>query len=151
MRIFKDTQKNLANLKIKIFFVVVFIWIVLSVFDVGFNFIKSFSEAKHWLPLSDVQKRHEIYGNIYDFVAFINNHTENYSSILVYSKSDLAYYLGRYYLYPRNINVISNKNEINQILTKKYFNYVALDNYQQNFNEYTVLVSVSPWTILKHL
>jgi hypothetical protein len=151
MRIHKDTNVNKVSLKVKILSVVIFLWIVISIFDVSYNFVKSFSEAKFWLPLSDSQRRHEVYGSIYDFIVLIGKYTDNQSTILIYSKDNKAYYLARYYLYPRNINVVSNKNVINQILTKTNFDYIALDNCQQNFDKFTPVASSSSRTIIKHL
>jgi hypothetical protein len=139
------------DLKAKILYMFISIWVILSVFDVGFNLVKSYSEGKHWLPLSDTQKRQEVYGNIYNPINFISKKTESKSSILIYSKDDKAYYLGRYYLYPRNITVVSDNTKIESTLRNTNFDYLALDGYVQDFDRFKPVASGSFWTIFKRL
>jgi len=142
-------KKSKVNFSKLLFLLLIFLWIIISFFDVGYNFVKLFSESMHWLPLSEFQKGHEVYGNVYDFIVFIGKHTDIKSSILIYSKDDKSYFLGRYYLYPREIRLVLNKNQINQILDKSNFKYVAIDSGQINFKGFIPIASNSSWTIYK--
>jgi hypothetical protein len=137
------------NFRTRLLYVLLIFWVIISIFDVGYNFIKLFSESMHWIPLSEFQKRHEVYGNIYDFTIFVGKHTDSKSSILIYSKDDKAFFLGRYFLYPRSIKVVSDKVKINQAIREVNFNYVVLDNYIENFDGFTPIASGSSWIIYK--
>jgi len=144
----KKSSKTI-NFRTKLLYLLLIFWIIISIFDVGYNFIKLFSEAKFWVPLSEFQKRHEVYGNIFDFTIFVEKHTDNKSSILIYSKDDKAFFLGRYFLYPRSIKVVSDKVKINQAIKEANYNYIALDNYVKNFDGFTPIASGSSWIIYK--
>jgi hypothetical protein len=106
----------------------IILWAILSFFYVFYNILKFTTEAKTWLPLSDYQKRQKIFGNIYDFLFFVQSNTEEKSSVLIFAKNDLASLLGRYYLYPRSIEVVSNLSSFQLVKSQKKFNYTAFFN-----------------------
>ena len=107
------------------FYILILLWVLISFFDVCYNSIKFISEAKYWLPLSDTQKRNEIFGDIYNFIIFVEQSTPERSNILILSNDDKAYYLGRYYLYPRNISVSVNSEDFLNIAKQGNFEYLA--------------------------
>lgn len=132
----------------KIFIWMLALWMIISVFDVFYNSIKFVSEARHWLPLSDEQKRVEVYGNVYNFLKFIEKNTPKKSSVLIYSKDDKAYYLGRYILYPRYVSVygISYSND----LRINKFDYIASDSNINSLDNYYLIISDSGYFIFKY-
>ena len=134
--------------RINIFVLLFIFWIVISVFNVFYNSFKFISEAKHLLPLSAEQKRYEVYGNFYKFIEFIGQNTPQNSSILINSKDDKAYYLGRYYLYPRFVSVFGIKYTFD---TKKGItDFIATDDFISTPSNYFVTASKSGYIIFKH-
>ena len=117
-----------SHKKKTILFIVVFFWVVFSVFNTLFNTAKSYSEVKEWAYLSDTQKRHKIFGNIYDFCIFLNENTPKDAEILVYSNDVKTYYLCLYYLYPRSLYVADDKKQFNDFVQKKRYKYIATFN-----------------------
>lgn len=97
----------------------------------------------YWLPLTDNQKRHEIFGNIYDFIKFIENHTEENSKILIFSKDDKTYFLGRYLLYPRQIFVTFDTTELKKTDNIKNYKYIAVFNSSFALDKYEISASSS--------
>ena len=135
--------------------ILIILWIGLSSLDVVYNSLKTVSEAKYWLPLSDSQKRHEIFGDTYDFINFIKNNSSEHASVLIYSNNDMVYYLGRYYLYPREIKAAQNTQQFNLLQQSKKFDYVALFDKTAVISNYSFLASKSSeqhnsWSMYKN-
>lgn len=135
-------KSKLGKLQI-ILCILIILWVIISSFDVTYNSLKTVSEAKHWISLSDFQKRHEIFGDIYNFINFVKNKSSEHTSILIYSDNDMVYYLGRYYLYPREISVAPNAQQFDSLQQSKKFDYVALFDKTTVVSNYPFLVSKS--------
>jgi hypothetical protein len=147
-------RKTRPHLFEKFFLILILLWVALSFFDVSYNLVKSVSEAKFWLPLSESQKRHEIFGNIYDFINFVKNNSQEKSRILIFAKNDFAYFLGRYYLYPREIAVVSDLDKFKLAEKTKKYNYIAVFNKVIALDSYDLIASYSArdfvnWSIYK--
>ncbi len=139
------------KVKKQIFLLLIFFWIILSIFDVFYNLIKFFPEARQWIFLSDSQKRVLVYGPIYNFLSFVDKYTNPNTSILIYSKDDKAYYLGRYMLYPKNITVVVNTQQLIKEASNRKFNYVALNDYSTKLVDYKAIATVSSGILYKKL
>src|SRR5882724_2591756 len=109
----------------KILSLLIFLWIIFAFFNVLYNTQKSFSEIKEWGFLSDSEKRHKIFGDIYNFIIFIDTNTKNNAQVLIFSDNDMMYLLSRYYLYPRLVNITNNKKELNILISSGKYLYVA--------------------------
>jgi hypothetical protein len=118
-------------------------WILLAVFDVFYNSVKSVSEFKTWFFLSDVQKKQMIFGDLYDFLIFIGDYTQKSDHILIYSKDVRTFFYGAYTLYPRIISVADNNPDFTKLIGKTKFDYVVLYDDKQNFNGYQLIASYS--------
>lgn len=98
--------------KIKLLNLFLTLYFLIAVGALFYNGIKTYFEIKEWYFLSDTQKRHHLFGDIYDFFAYINKHTPPKSSILIVSKDVRTFFLGRYYLYPRKLQVVTSEAEV---------------------------------------
>ena len=96
----------------------IFLWIVLNVIRTGNNLLKVYSE-RHLIFASDEDKRFEIFGELHSFFKFVGETTDENSTIVFLTPNNdidsRFYYLGYYYLYPRKVKYISQK-ELNQNL-----------------------------------
>lgn len=108
---------TINNIKISkiIFFILslfVFLWIVLNIIRTGNNLLKVYAE-RHLIFASDENKRFEIFGELHPFFEFVRKTTEENSTILfLITNRDIDssfYYLSYYYLYPRKVKYISQK------------------------------------------
>src|SRR5882724_6103981 len=102
--------------------VLLFIMIISACFNVVYNSVKTISEVKEWTPLSDTQKRHKIFGDLYDFLILVKTYTKNDDHILIYAKDGekyQTYFLSIYYLYPRRITSTVDNNEFIQVAKNK--------------------------------
>lgn len=113
-----------------IYLLLIIFWILLSFCFTLYNFKTLIIDAKEWLPLSDYQKRHKIFGDFYDFVIFVNLRTEINSSILFYSNYDMMGLISRYYTYPRNV-YLSNDSQNSLIASINKFNYDYIATYNK--------------------
>lgn len=117
-------------MKNKILLSIISIWIILAVFGVAYNCVKSVAEIKTWAFLSDAQKKEMLFGDLYDFLVFIEKHTNKNAHILIFSKDVRTFYYSIYNLYPRIISVATNKQDLAKSLAKTKYDYVVL--YDQN-------------------
>lgn len=124
-------------MKLLLFFLFA-LWIIIGFFNVAYNSKKAISEVKEWFFLSDYEKRHKIFGDLYDFSLFLNQHTERDAKILLFSKDGMMYGVGRYYTYPRDITPAKDKNDFIRLIKSKQFKYVlfydekmTIDGYEQ--------------------
>ncbi len=109
-----------------------------------YNLVKSISEAKQWLVLTDQQKRYEIFGDLYLFFQLIGQHTKNNSHVLIYSQDTRTFYLSVYYLYPRNIVVSSDKKQFAALAKSHTFDYIALYDAKMPLINYKKIAVLSP-------
>lgn len=141
----KNTTKlPLALPSKKIIFVfLITCWIAIAFFNVLYNSVKTLSEIKQWVPLSDSQKRHETIGDGYDFSAFINANTQSHANILYYSETSLPYFYARYYSYPRKLYWYENQDPAAKSTRPKKYDFVALYNMRTPLRGYALVASFS--------
>ena len=120
------------------FQLLIFIWVIISFFNIFYNGVKSFSEMQEWGTLTDSEKRHKLFGSVYDFIMLIQNHTSKNDRILIYSKDIKTHYLSIYYLYPRVVTTTNDKQMFLQLIKTKKFVHIAsygspitADNYEK--------------------
>ncbi len=118
-------------------------WISLAIFNVFYNSVKSISEIRDWVPLSENQKLQKIFGPTYEFSAFIDANTQRDSNILFYSKEGMPYFYARYYLYPRHLYWHQNMNEYVKSKYPKKFDYIALYSMNASPEGYEKIASFS--------
>lgn len=135
------------KIKNKIFSWIIVLWIFLAFFSLVYNLGKTYFEIKEWASLSDSEKRYKIFGDVYDFNIFLNNNTNKNAYILLYSQDTIAYYLGRYLIYPKKIVNKTNKNEFLNLVKKKSYTYVATYNTDVPFEGYIKVASFSSKTL----
>lgn len=134
---------SISKTKKTIFFTALLFWIALAFFNTFFNTVKTVYEINDWAFLSDTEKREKIFGELYDFLVFVDDHTDDRKKVLLYANDVRTFYLGRYYLYPNYISTAKTKKEtIEQSKTKK-FQYIALFNDSLNSNDYKKIASFS--------
>lgn len=126
-----------------IFFILVFFWISLSVFNVFYNSTKTLSEIREWGPLSEDQKRLKLFGASHEFSVFINAHTTPNTKILFYSETGMPYFYARYYSYPRHLYWYQNNSEYVKSKYPEHFDYVALYNMHPSIKDYEYVASFS--------
>lgn len=134
------------NVKRNIFSVLIFIWIVLAAFSIVYNIGKSVSEVREWGSLSDRQKRQKLFGDLYDFFIITNENTPKDATMLFYSKERFEYYIGRYYVYPRKIIIIDNRNTFITRASEKKFPFLLLYNNDIQIDGYEKVASFSSHT-----
>ena len=131
--------KSLVSIvsKKNIFTILLILWILIAIFNIFYNTLKSVTEARQWVNLTDQEKRYQIFGDIYGFCMFINSNTPTNAHILIYSKDSMVYFLCRYYSFPRLMtNSDDNKQLLNLAKTNNfayvvlYNNTISLTNYQ---------------------
>ncbi len=122
--------------KRKILLLLILIWIIFSFLSVFYNAIKSVSEAKEWIPLSDSEKKEKIFGDVYNFAEFIKANTENNSKILLLINDGMYYYYSRYDIYPRRIIWADTSDELKELMNKDKFNYAVIYDKKINLNGY---------------
>lgn len=118
-------------------------WLLLSVSDVFYNSVKSISEVKSWAFLSDSQKKQMIFGDLYNFLIFIGNHTQKTDHILIFSKDVRTFFYGAYTLYPRIISVADNNHDFTKQIGRTNFDDIVLYDQYQNLDGYRLVASYS--------
>lgn len=121
----KGTMKLKKSI-IRLFLILIMIWLVASFIRTIYNISKIFTEELEWLSLSDEEKRIKLFGDLHYFFRFVEKNTDNNSKILLYSFDGDAFYLSVYYLYPRKITYIRflDKN-LDNILKENDFSYLV--------------------------
>lgn len=109
------------------------IWILISILRTIYNVSKIYVEEKNWIILTDEEKRSKFFGNVYNFIKFIELNTDKNTNIVFLSPGGKTYYLSRYYLYPRKITYVKNPKEAYAILKKDKFDYFVV--YKTNDKE----------------
>lgn len=119
-------MKIIKMINKKIFFLLFFLWLAISVFDVCFNSIKSFSEVRQWMFLTDQQKEHKIFGDLYTFCTFINAATPSNTRILLFSNNLTLFYYERYCIYPRIITNTGDGKNLQNLAKLTNTNYIVM-------------------------
>lgn len=96
------------------------IYFLIAVGNVGYNGLKTYTEVRDWYFLSDTQKREKIFGDLYTAFLFIDKNTVENASLLIVSSDVRAFFLGRYYLYPKKITVVATAKELAQQALPEY-------------------------------
>lgn len=117
-------------------------WVIIATGRTFYNFTKVLSEEKDWIFLTDTQKREKIFGDLNSFFTFVQKHTPLKSKIIFLSPGGKTYYLGRYYLYPREIAYAKDVNEALSLTKTNKYTYLLLyrttdvtlnENYSENW------------------
>lgn len=106
-----------------IFIVVLLLWIFLAILRTVNNAFKFFREDFGLFYLTDTQNRINTYGEVYSFCLFAKENTPSRSTILFLSSGAKPFYFCRYQLYPRQLFLARNQDEVKVLLKKKEFNY----------------------------
>lgn len=123
--------------------IIIIVWCVVAIGSVGYNSINTVFEIKNWYFLTDTQKREKIFGDLYTFLIFTKNHSDNAEKILIFSKDVRTQYFGMYTLYPIKITSTSSKQKLMTLAQTKQFLYIATANetltspYYQKIASYT--------------
>lgn len=108
---------NVVSLLKKCALLCIGIWIILATIRTGINVSKIYTEERFWLGLSDQQKREKIFGDVYEFIQFIDKHTTSSNATLVlYTPSNIHWHV-KYFLYPKKFFVVDNENELKEKLS----------------------------------
>ena len=134
----------------KILLLLFYCWIIIAVFNVGYNFLKTFSEVREWGYLSDAEKRHKIFGNNHEFFTLIKEHSPNNTKILIFSQDDMARFLSIYYLYPRRVTTTTDKEVFLKNIEKKTYPYIASYNFTFDTRDYEKIASFSSKTTIDY-
>lgn len=108
------------------FIILISVWTIIASLRTLYNFSKLFTEESQWFFLSDEQKKEKAFGDLNTFYRFAESHTPLNARILFLSPGGKAYYLGRYYLYPRKIFMAANPSDISQKLNKEKFDFLLV-------------------------
>ena len=129
-----------------IFIFLIFLWILLSFFNIFYNLKKTVSEIHEWGSLSDNQKRNKIFGYSHDFFTIIKDHTEKDTKILIFSKDTKTHFLSIYYLYPRRITSTDNEKDFLKLVRTKKYQYIAAYDIPILARDYNQIASFSSMT-----
>lgn len=88
--------------------IIIILWSILAIIRSGYNLTKLLTEEPSWLNLSYDQKQTKLHGDLYLFIDFVKKNTSEHSKILFIAPGGKAYYLARYFLYPRIITYEKN-------------------------------------------
>lgn len=113
-----------------------------SLFTVFYNTIKIIPEFNEWGVLTDKQKREKIFGDQYTFYQQLNTRTDANAHILFYTDTGMAYYVERYYLYPKKIIYLSDKKEFLKAVASRKYTYVAIYNEDLTLDGYKKIMTL---------
>jgi hypothetical protein len=126
-----------------ILFLLIILWISLAGISVFYNSLKTISEIRVWVSLSNSQKLQKIFGPSYEFSIFIDANTSRNSNILFYSNEGMPYFYARYYLYPHRLYWYQNGVEYVMSRYPKQFDYVAFYNMNAPIQGYEKIATFS--------
>jgi hypothetical protein len=130
----------------KVLYFLVIFWVFLSVFNIFYNVKKTITEIQEWSVLSDNQKRHKIFGDLYDFFIQVNKYTEPNAKILVSSNDGMTSGIGRYYIYPRMLIWPREEKKFKELVKEKKISYIFSYNKFLSFSGYKKIASFSSKT-----
>ena len=119
---------------------------MLSFFSLLYSAIKTVFEVKTWVPLSDSEKRQKIFGDMYNFIVFIDAHTEKNAHILIFSKDGKIGLITKYYSYPRIVNPTTDKKKFIDLVQIRAYDYVSIYNSVVVIRNYDKIASYSSKT-----
>lgn len=119
------------------------IWVTIALFSTIYNLAKAYSDAKTWLPLSDLQKKHLIFGDLYNFFIFLNMKTQSRVSILLYPHTEELFYRGVYDMYPRIITTATTFQQLLLLSQSNRPEFIATYNTIVSIDGYTKFASFS--------
>lgn len=105
----KVHKKKEKNIKIAVVCILL-IWILLSLARSIFNFSKVLTEERRWISMSDSKKKELLFGDIHNFLLFVNKNT-NSNSITLITNNYKAHYYAKYVLYPMRVDVMELDKE----------------------------------------
>ena len=118
-------MKKITTTKNRILIVILTVFLFIALVRTVNNFSKIYTEEGSWIGLSDFEKRKRLYGDIFVFFTFINANTQSRAKILFLTTDGRAYYLSKYYLYPRIVTVIRIDKKIPEYNLQQY-DYIAV-------------------------
>lgn len=130
----------------QVFKFLILLWIIFAFFNVFYNTRKTIQEVREWTPLSDSQKRHKLFGDLYDFFTLIKNHTGTKAHVLIFSTDDRTRFLSIYYLYPRIIESTNDNKKFIELARSKKFTYISSFDNPIRTKNYIQIVSFSSKT-----
>ena len=125
-----------------LFFLLVCIWIGLSLLAVSVNAMRFVTDYREWGVLTDTQKRQKLFGERYTFSILMNEKTNKNAHILFYTDDEMAFYISRYYLYPKTIIFEHDKKKAIEAIKEKKFPYLAFFNRSLSTPGYEVVGSL---------
>lgn len=111
-------------------FALIILWFTLSFARTFYNISKIFTQERAWVILSEEQKREKLFGDLHNLFRFVEKQIPEGSNIVFLAPGGKAYFLGRYYLYPRKLKWVKTPENIHTILNSKKYNYIFM--YQTN-------------------
>ncbi len=99
---FWDEMKK-GGLSYYLLLILLLLWIGISFARTFYNLSKLGIEERKWYFLTDEEKREMQFEDRHRFFRFVQVYTKKGSNILFYTHDGMAYYLGRYYLYPTTV------------------------------------------------
>lgn len=91
------------NVSYYLLLILLLLWIGISLVRTFYNLSKLGIEERKWYFLTDEEKREMQFGDRHRFFRFVQVYTKKGSNILFYTHDGMAYYWGRYYLYPTTV------------------------------------------------
>lgn len=115
----KLNRTKIEKILFLILSLLIFVWFCMSLFRTFFNISKIYTE-RSLIFASDDEKKREIFGELHPFFKFVGKTTEENSTIVfLMPNKDIDsrfYYLSYYYLYPRKLKYISQKELKNNFI-----------------------------------
>lgn len=119
---------SIHNFLQRFFFLLIFVWLLLSVAREIYNLSKIVGEDIPALKLSDTQKKEEIFGQYYHAFKFVENRTAPDAEILFIvtksAKESGVFYQALFFLYPRGVSVLSFEEAGRIVNSKNKFKYI---------------------------
>lgn len=147
-------ETQLRRIFIYFGFLLISVWLVASFIRTFYNVSKIFTEEIAWIILSDEQRREKLFGDLHNLFRFVEKQTPEGSNIIFLAPGGKAYFLGRYYLYPRKLKWVKSPKSVDSILSLGGYNYILmyqaidpdLDEYKSNLwklRSYTPIATYS--------
>lgn len=125
----KLPKKNIKKIGTVLIIILLTIWFIVALGRTFYNLSKLYTEEKSWYLLSTEQQKAKQFGELHYLYQFVDLHTQNDSVIKFYTHDNKAYYLGRYYLYPKKVISKFNKNLwANNIYSYNYYLIYPIEN-----------------------
>lgn len=106
-----------------ILIILIILWTVFSLGRLGYNYLRLIPEMHEWLLLNENNKKEKAYGNFYQKLLIINQHTTTTDKIAIIAPGSREFFLGRYFLYPKKILWA---NELNRKLDTKILDNASI-------------------------